>query len=105
MQLASVGLENTEDNRRTLREFLFTAEDVGSYISGVVSTSHSTLHTHPGQGASAAAAPVLVHSMHLIWHTEALRCTLSSTCSSRLLPAPPPPLPCHPHTPPPPDPV
>jgi hypothetical protein len=35
-QLESVGLPNTEDNRRALRELLFTADGVERYISGVV---------------------------------------------------------------------
>ena len=40
-QLESVGLPNTEDNRRALRELLFTADGVERYISGVVSQSRS----------------------------------------------------------------
>ncbi|KAI8472499.1 MAG: cytosolic aldolase [Monoraphidium minutum] len=35
-RLASVGLPNTEDNRRALREMLFTAPGVESAISGVI---------------------------------------------------------------------
>ena len=35
----SIGLENTEDNRRALRELLFTAEGVEDHISGVVRTT------------------------------------------------------------------
>lgn len=38
MQLASINQPNTEDNRRALREFLFTAPGVEDYISGVVRT-------------------------------------------------------------------
>lgn len=37
LQLASIGVENVEDNRRALREMLFTSEGVENYISGVVS--------------------------------------------------------------------
>ncbi len=36
MQLASVDLPNNEDNRRALREMLFTAPGIEKYISGVV---------------------------------------------------------------------
>jgi fructose-bisphosphate aldolase class I len=37
LQLAGIGLSNTEDNRRSLREFLFTTPDIEKHISGVVS--------------------------------------------------------------------
>lgn len=36
LQLASIGVENVEDNRRALREMLFTSEGVENHISGVV---------------------------------------------------------------------
>ncbi len=32
----SIGVENTEDNRRAYRELLFTAENLGEHISGVI---------------------------------------------------------------------
>jgi len=32
----AVGIESTEDNRRAYREMLFTAENVGEYLSGVI---------------------------------------------------------------------
>ena len=35
-RLASVGVANTEDNRRALRQLLFTAPDLGASVSGVV---------------------------------------------------------------------
>eukprot|EP00179_Madagascaria_erythrocladioides_P006894 CAMPEP_0198323388 /NCGR_PEP_ID=MMETSP1450-20131203/11648_1 /TAXON_ID=753684 ORGANISM="Madagascaria erythrocladiodes, Strain CCMP3234" /NCGR_SAMPLE_ID=MMETSP1450 /ASSEMBLY_ACC=CAM_ASM_001115 /LENGTH=403 /DNA_ID=CAMNT_0044027083 /DNA_START=86 /DNA_END=1297 /DNA_ORIENTATION=- len=35
-RLASVGVENTEDNRRRWRELLYTAPDLGKYISGAI---------------------------------------------------------------------
>jgi fructose-bisphosphate aldolase, class I len=35
-RLATVGLENTEDNRRRWRELLYTAPNLGSYISGAI---------------------------------------------------------------------
>jgi fructose-bisphosphate aldolase, class I len=35
-RLATVGLENTEDNRRRWRELLYTAPDLGNYISGAI---------------------------------------------------------------------
>ena len=35
-RLASIGGENTEDNRRSMREMFFTAENVETYIGGVI---------------------------------------------------------------------
>ena len=35
-RLATVGVENTEDNRRAWRECLYTAPGLGQYISGAV---------------------------------------------------------------------
>lgn len=35
-RLATIGLENTEDNRRRWRELLYTAPDLGNYISGAI---------------------------------------------------------------------
>lgn len=35
-RLASIDVENTEDNRRAYRELLFTTEGVGDYISGTI---------------------------------------------------------------------
>lgn len=35
-RLASVGVENTEDNRRAWRELLYTAPGLGQYISGAI---------------------------------------------------------------------
>lgn len=35
-RLAGIGVENTEDNRRAYRELLFTAPELGQYISGVI---------------------------------------------------------------------
>ena len=35
-RLASVGVANTEDARRTLRQLLLTTPDLGRHISGVV---------------------------------------------------------------------
>jgi len=35
-RLTGIGLPNTEDNRRSLREFLFTAPDIEKHISGVI---------------------------------------------------------------------
>lgn len=37
LQLASIGVANEEDNRRALREMLFSADGVENHISGVVS--------------------------------------------------------------------
>lgn len=39
-RLATVGVENTEDNRRAWRECLYTAPGLGQYISGLHPTSH-----------------------------------------------------------------
>jgi Fructose-bisphosphate aldolase class-I len=36
LQLSSIGVPNEEDNRRALREMLFSADGVENYISGVV---------------------------------------------------------------------
>lgn len=35
-RLASIGMENTEDNRRAMREMLFSTEGLGQYISGTI---------------------------------------------------------------------
>jgi len=35
-RLASIGVENTEENRRAYRELLFTAPEVEQYVSGVI---------------------------------------------------------------------
>lgn len=35
-RLASIGMENTEENRRDMREMLFTSEGIEKYISGVI---------------------------------------------------------------------
>ncbi len=35
-RFAPINLENTEENRRTYRENLFTAPDLDKYISGVI---------------------------------------------------------------------
>ena len=35
-RLADIGLENTEENRQAYRGMLFTAEDLGRYISGAI---------------------------------------------------------------------
>ena len=46
----SIGLENTEENRRLYRQILFTGpEDLTSYISGVV-LFHETLYQDDDKG-------------------------------------------------------
>ncbi|MFT7144340.1 MAG: fructose-bisphosphate aldolase class I [Alphaproteobacteria bacterium] len=35
-RLSSIGMENTEENRRDMRELFFTAKDVSEYVSGVI---------------------------------------------------------------------
>ncbi len=40
-RLASVGMENTEENRRAYREMLFTTPGLGEYISGVIMFSET----------------------------------------------------------------
>lgn len=45
MQLSSIGVPNEEQNRRALRELLFTAPGVEDHISGVVSTATALEHT------------------------------------------------------------
>ena len=35
-RLASIGVDNTEPNRRTYRELLLTTEGLGQYISGAI---------------------------------------------------------------------
>ena len=41
LQLSSIGVPNEEQNRRTLRELLFTAPGVEDHISGVVSRGNA----------------------------------------------------------------
>ncbi|KAL7640838.1 UNVERIFIED_CONTAM: hypothetical protein RMT77_009113 [Armadillidium vulgare] len=49
-RLASVGLENTEDNRRRYRQLLFTADkELGNYVSGVI-LFHETLYQKADDG-------------------------------------------------------
>ena len=48
-RLASVGVENTEENRRAWRELLYTAPGLGSYISGAIMFDE-TLYQKTAQG-------------------------------------------------------
>ncbi|RDD37463.1 Fructose-bisphosphate aldolase C [Trichoplax sp. H2] len=49
-RLASIGVENVEDNRRKFRQLLFTSsKDMGRYISGVI-LFHETLYQKDDQG-------------------------------------------------------
>lgn len=48
-RLATVGVENTEDNRRAWRECLYTAPGLGQYISGAVPDSLSFVFVVDGQ--------------------------------------------------------
>ena len=50
-QLASVGVENTEENRRRYRQMLFTAPGMGQYISGVI-LYDETIRQKTGDGVS-----------------------------------------------------
>ena len=49
-RLASVGVENTEENRRAWRELLYTAPGLGQYISGAIMFDE-TLYQKTAQGA------------------------------------------------------
>ena len=55
LQLSSIGVPNEEDNRRALRELLFTAPGVEDHISGVVSISSP--HTQPSRTSHWACQP------------------------------------------------
>jgi fructose-bisphosphate aldolase class I len=48
-RLAGVGLESTEQRRRTYREMLFTTEGVGEYVSGVI-LFDETIRQHTADG-------------------------------------------------------
>lgn len=48
-RLQSINLENTEDNRRALRQLLFTSEGIGNNISGVI-LYHETLYQKTDAG-------------------------------------------------------
>lgn len=48
-RLASVGVENTEENRRAWRELLYTAPGLGNYISGAIMFDE-TLYQKTAQG-------------------------------------------------------
>ena len=48
-RLASVGVENTEENRRAWRELLYTAPGLGQYISGAIMFDE-TLYQKTAQG-------------------------------------------------------
>ena len=51
-RLASVGVANTEDARRALRQLLFTTPDLGRHVSGVVRTP--VARRGSGEGVSRA---------------------------------------------------
>lgn len=44
-KFASIGVENTEDNRRAYRDLLFTTEGLNHYISGVILYSETAKQT------------------------------------------------------------
>jgi len=49
-RLANIGLENTEENRRSYRELLFTADKgIGNYLGGVI-LFHNTLYQKTADG-------------------------------------------------------
>ncbi len=50
VQLASINQPNTEENRRSLRQLLFTAPGIEKYISGVVGFN-------PGARSAFACSP------------------------------------------------
>merc|ERR1711972_1042574 len=46
-RLESIGLENTEDNRRIWRNLLFTTEGIGQYISGAILFEETLYQSDP----------------------------------------------------------
>ena len=46
-RLASIGVENTEDNRKAYRGMLFTTEGLGNYISGAILFEETLFQNHP----------------------------------------------------------
>jgi len=46
-RLESIGLVNTEDSRRTWRNLLFTAKDIGQYISGAILYEETLFQNDP----------------------------------------------------------
>ena len=50
-RLADIGLENTEENRQAYRGMLFTAPDLGRYISGAI-LFEETLYQNHADGES-----------------------------------------------------
>jgi len=46
-RLASINVENTEDNRKAYRGMLFTTEGLGEYISGAILFEETLFQTHP----------------------------------------------------------
>merc|ERR1719160_63593 len=46
-RLESIGLENTEDNRRNWRNLLFTTPDIGKYISGAILFEETLFQNDP----------------------------------------------------------
>ncbi|RWS04438.1 fructose-bisphosphate aldolase-like protein [Dinothrombium tinctorium] len=48
-RFADVGVENIEENRRQYRQMLFSAEEIGSYISGVI-LFHETVYQKDDSG-------------------------------------------------------
>lgn len=59
LQLSSIGVPNEEQNRRALRELLFTAPGVEDHISGVVSTLSPQI-IYPIADQTMATLPLLV---------------------------------------------
>jgi len=46
-RLASINVENTEDNRKAYRGMLFTTPDLGNYISGAILFEETLFQNHP----------------------------------------------------------
>ena len=46
-RLASIGVENTEDNRKAYRGMLFTTEGLGNFISGAILFEETLFQNHP----------------------------------------------------------
>ena len=46
-RLASIGVENSEDNRKAYRGMLFTTEGLGNFISGAILFEETLFQNHP----------------------------------------------------------
>jgi hypothetical protein len=78
LQLATVGLENSEDARRSFRQTLFTSEGIDKFISGVVSAMSGPACLQPCDQHIPFAPLTYIPAL----------CSMAHTCHALLPPCP-----------------